>query len=159
MSEKWGQTKSAKRRTPHEARVTWPRLNCLNPNLGRIIGSPTAMLINDGASHSTIPPGWIVLARWDGFLTMSQGVEMSGGPNSRFSTTSRKHEIAYGARALWRRSHRSSPRTGKPSTWRRVAGQRKEKDKEGVMPSTKSQYFRRLESRVLGNLQARFGGG
>ena len=33
-----------------------------------------------------------------------------------------KHGIAYGARALWRRSSRSSPRTGKPSTWRRGAG-------------------------------------
>jgi hypothetical protein len=30
--------------------------------------------------------------------------------------------IAYGTRVLWRRSPRSSPRTGKPSTWRRGAG-------------------------------------
>lgn len=34
----------------------------------------------------------------------------------------RKCEIAYGARALWRRSLRSSPRAGKPPTWRREAG-------------------------------------
>jgi hypothetical protein len=33
-----------------------------------------------------------------------------------------KFGIAYGARALWRRSLRSSPRTGKPSTWRRETG-------------------------------------
>jgi hypothetical protein len=33
-----------------------------------------------------------------------------------------KRGIAYGARALWQRSLRSSPRTGKPSTWRREAG-------------------------------------
>jgi hypothetical protein len=30
--------------------------------------------------------------------------------------------IAYGARALWRRSLRSSPRAGKPPAWRREAG-------------------------------------
>ena len=30
--------------------------------------------------------------------------------------------IAYGGRPLWQRSPRSSPRTGKPSTWRRGAG-------------------------------------
>lgn len=30
--------------------------------------------------------------------------------------------IAYGTRVLWRRSLRSSSRTGKPSTWRREAG-------------------------------------
>ncbi len=30
--------------------------------------------------------------------------------------------IAYGARALWRRSPRSSPRPGKPATWRRGPG-------------------------------------
>jgi len=35
---------------------------------------------------------------------------------------SRNCGIAYGARALWRRSPHSSPRTGKPSTWRRGTG-------------------------------------
>lgn len=35
--------------------------------------------------------------------------------------TSRKCGIAYGMRVLWRRSLHSSPRTGKPSTWRRQA--------------------------------------
>ena len=33
----------------------------------------------------------------------------------------REQGIAYGARALWRRSARSSPRAGKPATWRRAA--------------------------------------
>src|SRR6516225_3514502 len=33
-----------------------------------------------------------------------------------------KRGIAYRARARWQRSLRSSPRTGKPSTWRREAG-------------------------------------
>ena len=33
-----------------------------------------------------------------------------------------KRGIAYGARALWQQNSRSSPRTGKPSTWRRGVG-------------------------------------
>jgi hypothetical protein len=43
-------------------------------------------------------------------------------PKSRESFPKCKRGIAYGARALWQRSLRSSPRTGKPSTWRREAG-------------------------------------
>ena len=35
---------------------------------------------------------------------------------------SRNCGIAYGARALWRRSPHSSPRAGKPPTWRRGTG-------------------------------------
>jgi hypothetical protein len=35
---------------------------------------------------------------------------------------SRNYGIAYGARALWRRSPHSSPRAGKPPTWRRGTG-------------------------------------
>jgi hypothetical protein len=38
--------------------------------------------------------------------------------------TLRECGIAYGARALWRRSLRSSPRAGRPSAWRREAGVR-----------------------------------
>ncbi len=33
-----------------KARVTWPRLDCLKPNPGRIMRSPAAALTNDGAS-------------------------------------------------------------------------------------------------------------
>jgi hypothetical protein len=43
-------------------------------------------------------------------------------PKSRVMFLMRKRGIAYRARALWQRSLRSSPRTGKPSTWRREAG-------------------------------------
>ena len=43
-------------------------------------------------------------------------------PKSQASFLMRKRGIAYRARALWQRSLRSSPRTGKPSTWRREAG-------------------------------------
>jgi hypothetical protein len=43
-------------------------------------------------------------------------------PTARYMSTHRKCGIAYGARALWRRSLRSSPSRGKPGTWRREAG-------------------------------------
>jgi len=115
MSEKRGQTESVSR-TPRETRVTWLKLHCLNPNPNRIMRSPTATPIIAvrplaGQIVSSAP-----LTREGGYLAMSQGTGMSGEPNSRFSADSGKHEIAYGARALRRRSHRSSPRTGKPST-------------------------------------------
>jgi hypothetical protein len=42
-------------------------------------------------------------------------------PSYRPSRT--EHGIAYGARALGQRSRRSSPRSGKPATWRRAAGE------------------------------------
>jgi len=60
--------------------------------------------------------------REDRHLKTIQGVGMSGRPTSRYSTTTRKHEIPYGARALWERSLNSSPSQGKPGTWRSEAG-------------------------------------
>jgi hypothetical protein len=64
---------------------------------------------------------------------VSQGISRPmGGENDSLKGTNRvpkshkfpmhKRGIAYGARALWQRSLRSSLRTGKPSTWRREAG-------------------------------------
>ena len=52
------------------------------------------------------------------------GVGMNGRPQSHSSTymETRKLRIAYGARALWRRRPHSSPRRGKPLTWRRGSG-------------------------------------
>ena len=48
---------------------------------------------------------------------------MSGAPTSRSTrSASTERGIAYGTRVLWRRSLRSSPRTGEPSTWRRETG-------------------------------------
>jgi hypothetical protein len=99
-----------------ETRVKWLRLDCLNSNPDRIMRSPVAMLIDDDAFRCDPSLSSGLRTRRNGYLAMSQGVGMSGEPKPRFSTTSGKHEIAYGARALWRRSHRSSQRTGKPST-------------------------------------------
>ena len=51
------------------------------------------------------------------------GVGMSGRPKPRsIRASTRKLKIAYGARAPGRRSPHSSPRPGKPATWRRGAG-------------------------------------
>jgi len=105
-----------------KTRVTWPKLDCLNPNLDRIMRSPAATLVIAARPIATQTASSESRTRRDGYLMMNQGVEMSGGPNSRSSTMTGKHEIAYGARALWRRSPNSSPRAGKPSTWRSGAG-------------------------------------
>jgi len=121
MSEKRGQTESISR-TPRETRVTWLRLHCLNPNLDRIMRSPTATSIIAVRSLAGQIVSSVLPTRRGGYLAMSQGTEMSGEPNSRYSAISGKHEIAYGARALWRRSPNSSPSRGKPGTWRSGAG-------------------------------------
>jgi len=46
-----------------------------------------------------------------------------GAPNTSYTSDRLKCGIAYGARALWQRSPHSSPRPGKPATWRRGAGE------------------------------------
>src|SRR5688572_24180438 len=58
-----------------------------------------------------------------GWRAASPLKESNGAPTVRsIRLTCSKRGIAYGARALWRRSLHSSPRAGKPSTWRREAG-------------------------------------
>jgi hypothetical protein len=70
--------------------------------------------------------------RWGRHLKTIQGVGMSGQPKPRYNTTSGKHEIPYGARALRERSLNSSRRTGKPSTWRSEAGSSVERLNRGT---------------------------
>ena len=60
------------------------------------------------------------LDRWTAVNEPLKG--MKRVPKSRAMFPKCKRGIAYGARALWQRSLRSSLRTGKPSTWRREAG-------------------------------------
>jgi hypothetical protein len=104
-----------------KARVVWPRLHRLKSNPGRILTCPAAMLIQDGVSPRGPTFDFGSRTRGDRHLVTNQGVGMNGRPAPRDSTVIRKPEIAYGARALWRRSPRSSPRAGKPSTWPRGA--------------------------------------
>src|SRR5208337_1468804 len=56
----------------------------------------------------------------DGQRGRSRG--RTGDPSRARTFDSHGHGIAYRPRGPWRRSGRSSLRTGKPSTWRRAAG-------------------------------------
>ena len=56
-------------------------------------------------------------------MTIIDGVkEMSGGPNGNARAERMDHAMAYRGRPPRPRSRRSSPRSGKPATWRRAAG-------------------------------------
>jgi hypothetical protein len=76
----------------------------------------TTQLSQNRYSHQRLESslGW----RW----VMNPFKGMSGAPTSHYRSFCWEQRIAYGARALWRRSLHSSLRTGKPSTWRREAG-------------------------------------
>jgi hypothetical protein len=106
---------------PRETRAAWLRLNCLKSNPDRSYQSPSYA---DYCSAVALD-GIIRLPTKDlstGYQAMSLGVGMSGQPNPRYSATAVNFRIAYGVRTLWQRSRRSSPRPGKPATWRRAAG-------------------------------------
>jgi len=106
---------------PRETRAAWLRLNCLKSNPDRPYQAPSYA----DYRSATALDGIIRLPTNDlsvVYRGMNPGVRMSGQPNPRYSATAANFRMAYGARALWLRSHHSSPRAGKPSTWRRVAG-------------------------------------
>ena len=100
------------------------KLHCLNPNPQWCNRTPAATRL-----YTQCPQERIVrLSRsapsaWPGRWRATPFKGMSGTPTSR-STRSAPTErgIAYGARAPRRRSLRSSPRAGKPPTWRRETG-------------------------------------
>jgi len=121
MSAKREEKRESTAISPRETRAAWLRLNCLKPNPDRPYQAPSYVDYRSATASDEISrlstDGLSV-----GYRGMNPGVGMSGRPNPRYSATPTNFRIAYGARALWRRSHRSSPRTGKPSTWRRVAG-------------------------------------
>jgi len=107
--------------SPRETRAAWLRLHCLKPNPDRLYQAPSyADYCSATASDEIIRLSTDGLSV--GYRGMNPSVGMSGQPNPRYCATPVNFRIAYGARALRRRSHRSSPRTGKPSTWRRMAG-------------------------------------
>ena len=61
----------------------------------------------------------------------------NGAPKSRsIRPMSTERGMAYGGRPLWSRSPRSSPRTGKPSTWRRRTGVNDEQTQRGMQNAT-----------------------
>jgi len=108
--------------TPCKARAIWSRLNCLNPSLQRWkrTSRATACQGADGRIGRFRFRRPKLPLPSDGQRGRSRG---RTGDLSRARTfNSHGHGIAYRPRGPWRRSGRSSPRTGKPSTWRRAAG-------------------------------------
>ena len=121
MSEKRMMNRESDATMLRETRAVRPRLDCLKPNFDR----PNQVLRNAGYGEAVALEGIKCLPTKDlstGYREMISGVEMSGRPNPRYRATSVNFRIAYGARALWRRSPNSSPSPGKPDTWRSGAG-------------------------------------
>jgi hypothetical protein len=121
MSEKRGGQNESNVSSPRETRAVRLRLNCLKPNPDRSNQTPSyvdyrSAIALDGIS--CLPTKDLSM----GYRVMNPGVRMSGQPNPRYRATPVNFRIAYGARALWRRSPNSSPSQGKPGTWRSGAG-------------------------------------
>lgn len=121
MSEKRVVNSESDATTPRETCAAWLRLNCLKPNPDR----PHQARRYSDCHVVTALDGIMCLPAKDLSVrhqTMSLGVGMSGQPNPHYRATEMNFRIAYGARALRRRSSNSSPRAGKPSTRRSGAG-------------------------------------
>jgi len=121
MSEKRGGYSESDAIAPRETRAVWLRLHCLKPNPDRLhqalsYADYRSAVALDGISR--LPTKDLST----GYQVMNLGVGMSGQPNPCYSATPMNFRIAYGARALWRRSPNSSPSRGKPGTWRSGAG-------------------------------------
>jgi len=108
--------------TPCKARAIWSRLNCFNPSHQR-------WNVTSRATACQGAVGRIGRSRFrrpklplpsDGQRGRSRG--RTGDLRRARTFNSHGHGIAYRPRGPGRRSSRSSPRTGKPSTWRRAAG-------------------------------------
>ena len=115
-----GGAPKAFRASSRKPRAAWQRLDCLNPRFLRWNASPP-----DHNAYTSGPSGYSGL---EGVAGTLRPVGDGERPHLRnrtgclpCATTSdtRKRGIPYGARALGERSPRSSPRTGKPPTWRR----------------------------------------
>jgi len=108
--------------TPCKARAIWSRMDCLNPSHQRwnVTSRVTACKGAVGRiGRSTFRRPKLPLPS-DGQRGRSRG--RTGDLSRAITFISCGHGIAYRPRGPWRRSGRSSPRTGKPSTWRRAAG-------------------------------------
>ena len=108
--------------SPRKTRAIWLRMNCLNPSLQRwkLTSRATACkgAVGRIGRFSSRRPKLPLPS--DDQRGRSRG---RTGDLSRARTfNSHGHWIAYRPRGPWRRSGRSSPRTGKPFTWRRAAG-------------------------------------
>ena len=108
--------------TPCKARAIWSRMDCLNPSHQRWTSTSRATACQGavgriGRFHFRRPK---LPLPSDGQRGRSRG--RTGDLRRAITFDLHGHGIAFGPRGPWRRSGRSSPRTGKPSTWRRTAG-------------------------------------
>lgn len=121
MSVKRAMTHESDMPMPRKVRAEWSRLNCLKLNPE---GSYQAGRYAD--YRVTAALAGIICRSANGqsadYRMTNPGVGMNERPAPRYRATAENFRIAYEARASWQRSLRSSPRTGKPSTWRREAG-------------------------------------
>ncbi len=108
--------------TPCKARAIWSRMDCLNPSHQRwnVTSRATACkgaVGRIGRSQFRRPK---LPLPSDGQRGRSRG--RTGDLRRAITFDLHGHGIAYRPRGPGRRSGHSSPRTGKPSTWRRAAG-------------------------------------
>jgi hypothetical protein len=105
-----------------KTRVIWQRLDCLksnpkwppkDPSPQRLRAMLTRVRCGNDAPDNLIGLGDERRVRlrdeWTAYVTLVRNNTVN-------------HEIAYGTRVLGQQSLHSSPRTGKPSTWRRETG-------------------------------------
>ena len=123
---------------PRKARAIWLRLDCLNPSHQRWKRTFRATACKGavgriGRFHFRRPK---LPLPSDGQRGRSRG--RTGDLRRAITFDLHGHGIAFGPRGPWRRSGRSSPRTGKPSTWRRAAGARRAGAEVAVMARAES---------------------
>ena len=158
------------RRPRRETRMVWPRLDSLKPNPQRLIKRPTATSARRRcASDADHKVWWSARPSGAAIGDVNPIHGMSGRPNPySIRDMMTKHEIAYRVRvprgaAPWRRRPRSSRRAGKPPTRRRGSGSpayRPWRYTTCGSPKAALDVAEWLpESRALGNLYTRFGGG
>src|SRR5207253_1841938 len=99
------------------------KLYCLNPNSRWYNRIPTATTSESGAVRNRLIDFLNLQPQPDGRRETTPSEGMSRTPKSHSTRlTLTEHEIAYRGRPPRRRSSRSSPRRGKPATWRRGTG-------------------------------------
>jgi hypothetical protein len=153
---------------------SWLELDCSNPNLracqdatpGNVVDYRVQPMNEGSELEPTLASATPYIC--GSCKTASAGDCHRQGQGDEWETyqglecaTCADHGIPYGGRPLWVRSRRSSPKSGKPTTWRRAAGvhQRMPSRINARCVGTKGRSGWALESRMQGNLHVRFGEG
>jgi hypothetical protein len=106
---------------PGQTLAAWSTLHCVKSNPGWSQPDPPSHWLLRRHPKTAYTRGVVQGSRVE-HRTMRPGVGMSGRPKPRSSTVSGNTRSTVGGRPPRRRSPRSSPRAGKPPTWRRGAG-------------------------------------